>query len=58
MHLFHKWTKWGEIVEEEWTKTYNANIASLKTERDFIRQVQYRHCEICGKIDVHYLSGF
>lgn len=41
---FHKWSKWGEIQEGEWSSPL------FKTSGTCL--VQERKCEMCGKIEM------
>jgi len=54
--LFHKWGKWGDTTEEEWTKAYILNGIRISEKIDFIRISQVRICERCGKVQRRYLD--
>lgn len=55
MHIFHKWSKWSEIKEENWQQIMVYGIYLNEPIR-YIRHYQERYCLICGKYEKKYID--
>lgn len=47
---WHKWGKWGNLIEEEWATQAYIHGIKVGTPREYIKMAQTRTCEKCGKI--------
>jgi hypothetical protein len=50
--LFHKWSKWGPVRKESWSRFVYITGRIFQT----TKSVQDRICEKCGKIEKRYLG--
>jgi hypothetical protein len=48
MHIFHRWSKWEEYLEEG--VTYGVMWCVIPEGVKYTKEMQKRHCEICGKV--------
>lgn len=55
MHIFHKWNKWGSIIERKYERSIITSSGKIRV-GIVLKRIQTRICATCGKIEERVMT--